>query len=1434
MSSWWLCSVVECCHLRARLCSGTAEPLNDRCSQAAGDGLRVGPWTATLTAVIEFALLGPLEVRRDGQALRLGGFKQRLLLGVLLVEANRAVSAVRLIDLLWGTDPPETAANILQQYISQLRRLLDTQGGGQMLVSQAPGYRLQVDPEQVDAARFERLATAARQAGTAGDDDDALQRYADAEALWRGTLLADLGDEPVVVRERSRMEELRLGASEDAFEIELRRGSHADVVAAIEAAAVEHPLRERLQGLLMRALYGSGRQAEALAVYRETKRLLSDELGIDPGPELQKLELSVLRHDPLIAAPTPEVRAPVRAVLDRSPHPAIPMDSCSSCGTETEPGVRFCPECASSNTVTVPAPREERKVVTVLFADLVGFTSRSEQLDPEDVRAFQSPYYARLRIELERFGGTVEKFIGDAVMALFGAPVAHEDDSERAVRAALAIRDWVLEQEAGLQLRIAVNTGEVLVTLGAQPNQGEGMASGDVVNTTARLQAAAPVNGILVGETTYRATSQVITYRPADPVAAKGKPNPVPAWEALEARSRFGVDLGRASRMPLVGRIHELGVLTDALARVRRDRSPQLVTIVGVPGIGKSRLVAELFRVVADDPSELIYWRQGRSLPYGDGVTFWALGEMVKAQAGILETDSPEQAEQKLHASVAELITQVADAQWIEGHLRPLAGLGSDTSVGSSDGRDEAFTAWRRYFEGLAEKGPLTLVFEDLHWADDNLLDFIEHLVDWASGVPMLVVCTARPELFERRSGWAGGKRNAIALSLSPLSDGETAQLISNLSERPVMAAETQQMLLTRAGGNPLYAEQYVRMLAERGDAEQMPLPETVQGIIAARLDALPAEEKSLLQTAAVIGKVFWLGAVAQSGGLSRRAAEVRLHALERKDFVQRARRSSVADEAEYAFLHVLVRDVAYGQIPRVRRAEQHRLAAEWIGSLGRTEDHAEMLAHHYLSALELWRAASQAVDPAFAKRALGSLSEAGDRASSLNAYASAAGFYQSALELAPEGSLKRAQLLFQLGRTRYIAGDREPELLAEACDQLRACGAPETAAEAESVLTDLHWDRGDGDRALEHLGRARALVEGREPSRAVAHVLSSVSGKLSWAGENEEAIRVGREALVMAEQFGLGDVRSTALTYIGFSRIRSGDLQGFEDLEQSLAIALEANTPAEISRTKGNLAAAWAERGQLARASTLVAGAEATASRFGLMSTAQFYRGERVLYQYWVGEWDDALAATNEFLAEVEAGSPHYQAPSCYSTRAQIRFGRDDSHGALADAERALDLARLAADPQNLYPTLAVCAHLFRESGSLNRAARLADEFLSFLRAARGSGAAETLHMLAWTLSALGRGQQLIEALPGEDVPWVHAASAFASGDLRQAADICGDMGTLPEEARDRLWLAQALIAENRRSEADIELRRALAFYRSVGATRYIRIGESLLAASA
>ena len=528
--------------------------------------------------------------------------------------------------------------------------------------------------------------------------------------------------------------------------------------------------------------------------------------------------------------------------------------NCPVCGQENPAGFKFCGACGAALDAAVAPAREERKVITVLFADLVGFTSRAEKLDPEDVRGFLSPYYARLRHELERHGGTVEKFIGDAVVALFGAPVAHEDDPERAVRAAIAIREAIVElNEADptleLEVRIAVNTGEALVALGAKPDLGEGMASGDVVNTAARLQTAAPVDGILVGEATYRATKHAIEYRDAPPVGAKGKANPVPAWEAVAARARYGFDVEQRPRTQLVGRERELDVLTGALDRVRKDLSPQLVTLVGVPGIGKSRLIAELFQIVDADP-ELIVWRQGRSLPYGEGLSYWAVAEIIKSQLGILETDSTETAEAKLRHSVSEAIDDPQEAGWIERHLRPLVGLDVAIAEGA-DRRTEAFAAWRRFLEGVAEGSPIVLVFEDLHWADDGLLDFVDYLADWASGVALLIVGTARPELLARRPGWGGGKRNASTVTVSALAPDETATLLGALLDQVLLPAEIQTAVLKRTEGNPLFAEEYVRMLQDRGflvqtgggwqleEREQLPLPETVQKRVFERIKTI-------------------------------------------------------------------------------------------------------------------------------------------------------------------------------------------------------------------------------------------------------------------------------------------------------------------------------------------------------------------------------------------------------------------------------------------------------------------------------------------------------------------------------------------------------------------------------------------------------------------
>jgi class 3 adenylate cyclase/tetratricopeptide (TPR) repeat protein len=1104
------------------------------------------------------------------------------------------------------------------------------------------------------------------------------------------------------------------------------------------------------------------------------------------------------------------------------------MISCPTCGHENADGARFCSNCGT-RLEHAEASREERKVVTVLFADLVGFTSRAEQLDPEDVRAVLEPYHSRLRTELERRGGTVEKFIGDAVMALFGAPTTHEDDPERAVRAALAIRDWIRD-EGALQVRVAVTTGEALVALGARPTEGEGMASGDVVNTAARLQSAAPVNGILVDETTYHATSQKIDYTESEPITAKGKQEPVPAWEVVEAHSSYGVDIVQSQRAPLVGRQRELGALVDALGRVRADRSLQLLTIIGVPGIGKSRLVYELSQVIENE-AELTSWRQGRSLPYGEGVSFWALGEMVKAQTGILETDSAEEAAAKLSQSV-RLLVDGSEAEWVERHVGTLVGLESEQEL-RGDHRTEAFAAWRRFFEGLAEERPLVLVFEDLHWADEGLLDFVDHLVDWAGGVPILVVCTARPELLSRRPGWGGGKPNALTLSLSPLDNDETARLVAALLERSVLPAETQSALLQRAGGNPLYAEEFVRMITDRdlvaGDGE-LPMPESVQGIVAARLDALPGDEKTLLQNASVLGKVFWLGAAAELGGVDRDAAEEALNRLERKEFVRRERRPSVGGESEYAFRHSLVRDVAYSQIPRARRSEKHRLAGQWIERLGRPEDHAEMLAHHFSSALELARAAgtntSELEGPA-----RHALREAGDRAYALGAYPTARNFYEQALEAWPDGEPKSPGLLIRFARVlNTVAVGDASGVLDEAIKTALADENRGEAAEAEALMCEMYWLLGQRDQAFEHLHSAEALVENEPGSYAKAYVMANVSRFWFLAGQNERAIEIGRRALAMAEELGLEEIQAHALVNIGTARMGRGDRGGIEDLERSIEIADSINS-VESTRAFGNLASALADFGELRQAAEMGKEALLRAERFGLQDWILWLRGDSAVAPYYAGRWDESLSELDALIEEF-ALHRFWMETWCRMQRGRILLARGELAAAREDVERALELAREAKDPQVLWPALTLAAVAAQEP---DRARALVDEFLSEWEA-QGSGTwSESVWLpdLVMVAPVVGREERLLAGLAKVEQmsPWRKATAAALSGDGRAAAEIYRKMGAGPEEARARLQAAGQLVREGRRAEADAELERALTFWRSVGATAYVREGEALLA---
>jgi class 3 adenylate cyclase/tetratricopeptide (TPR) repeat protein len=1069
--------------------------------------------------------------------------------------------------------------------------------------------------------------------------------------------------------------------------------------------------------------------------------------------------------------------------------------------------------------------RRERKVVTVLFADLVGFTSRAETLDPEDVEAILRPYHAHLRDELERFGGTVEKFIGDAVLAVFGAPVAHEDDPERAVRAALAIRDWIRE-EGELEIRLAVSTGEALVSLGARLTHGESLVAGDVVNTAARLQGAAPVNGIFVGETTYRATERVIRYRDAPAVDAKGKAAPVPVWEVVEARSRVGADVAAEPRTPLVGRERDLDLLRGSLAKARHERSPQLVTLVGVPGIGKTRLVQELFRTVEADP-ELIHWRQGRSLPYGDGVQFGALSEIVKAHAGVLEGDAAEAAARKLSAVVEEVTHDDAEAAWVERQLRPLLGLSTDSEARTD--RNESFAAWRRFFEGLAEQRPLVLVFEDLHWADEGLLDFVDHLVDWSAGVPLLVVVAARPELLARRPGWGGGKPNAATVSLAPLSDDETARLVHGLLDRTVLPAELQSALVQHSGGNPLYAEEFARIALERGASDggaDLPLPETVQGLIAARLDSLGGTEKGLLQDAAVVGRVFWLGALMALGGeVNRRELEDRLHGLERKEFLLRERRSVVEGDTQYAFSHVLVRDVAYTQIPRPERAEKHERAAVWIESLGRSEDHAEMRAHHYLSALEAARAAGRET-PALVDSTRGALREAGDRARALNAVQAAVHHYDRALELSRDDDDEWPELLFTAARARFDAAEGNVEELTTARDALLAKGDTATAAEAAVLAGDAAWTEGRGEEALGLLERAEELAEPLPTSAAKASVYATLS-RLHWLGSRDEkSRRLSGEALAMADKLGLVSIRAQLLTRLGTSRAIEGDLSGLDALEESISIYEKLGSP-DAQRPYNNLADTLYRLGRIHDAGEVTARMSAARKRYpGVVEWARWNESQELHVHYAAGDWEEALELADRQIAELEAGTRHYLEPDWRIARARIRIARGDTVGAEEDAETALERARAAGDAQLMTPSLALQARLLA-AGRRPETESVAVELLELCRRKPADLASDWFPEAAPAFVAVGRPADLeaIAATAPTPTPWLDAGLALGRGDPAAAAEIFAQMGARPFEAEARLLAARMGI--------DARLDDAIAFFRRVGATAYLAEAERLLATS-
>jgi DNA-binding SARP family transcriptional activator/class 3 adenylate cyclase len=1342
---------------------------------------------------MRFGVFGPLEVTNDGgRKLALGGPKQRSVLAILLLRANEVVSQDRLAEELWPGRPSASSAATLQAHVSRLRRALGTD---ERIVTAAGGYMLRVAPGELDRDQFERLIEEGSGALASADWEQAAERLGEALALWRGPPLSDFQYDSFAQGEIARLSELHVGALEQRLEAELALGREERIVGDLERLVREHPFRERLRAQLMLALYRTGRQAEALEAYRNARAALVEELGIEPAAELRQLHEAILAQDPSLLLEPGVGRAPQAGAREPGPR--------SVEGEEPVSG------------------REERKVVTIVSAS---FTLADEAAlrDPEDVRMVLAPYHARVRADVGRFGGTVEKLIGGEVIAVFGAPIAHEDDPERAVRAALAVRDCVVDQD-GSQVRIGVDTGEALIAIGPRAEASEALAAGNVVHAAARLQAAAPSNAILVGERTYRATRDAVEYGAAHEVGRWGT-----AWEAFSARGHT-TSVGQL-HTPLVGRARELDLLIATLARVTEGRSAQLVTLVGVPGIGKSRLVYEL-RGVAGREREPVTWRQGRSLPYGEGVTFWALGEMVKQHAGILESDSGQVTAERLARAVRALVE--ADADWIEAQLRPVVGLG--TARDSSGGLSDAPAAWRRFFEALAERRPTVLVFEDLHWADEGLLDFIDDLVDRAIGVPLLVLATARPELLDRHPGWGARKPNALVLSLPPLAEDDAGRLVASLLDGRTIDGAMLDELVGRAGGNPLYAEQYARALLERGTLEQL-LPESVHGIIAARLDALPDSQKRLLQDAAVVGRVFWLGSVEAIDGCSRADAEKMLYGLARKEFVRPVRRSSVAGEPEYAFSHILLRDVAYGQIPRAERSEKHQRAAAWIESLGRSDDHAEMLAHHYLGALEYAKAAGRE-DATLVERARIALQAAGDRALALVSYTAAARFYSAALELWPQSDPNRVWLLVQTGRAKHGADQTGTDQLKQAVEELQARGDLDDAAEVAVELARCFWIEGDRDPAYAYVERALELTAGRGRSRARAYALIERAGYHLNASEYPQAIQLVREALPLTEALAIEDLRVRGVDVLGASRVLAGDIGGLDDQRTAITLARKSTAFSRLVVAELNLYFLCLFQGQLTAAGEALGALRRDIESYGSADQRKVLRTALAHQAVLHGRWVHAVQLLDEAIAEAEAGGAHYEDPLHFALRASIALARGDLNGSSADSKNAVERARRGKDPQLIGPALTIRGMVLLAAGRPEEASPLASEILAggavLITALLANQLTVTPIEVAWLLRDLGHHTKFVQALSAApSSPWVDTAMAIAAGDVDQAIKLVASIGAPSIEAYTRLRAAEAMVALGRRTHARHQLEQALVFYRSVEATRYVSQAENLLAA--
>ena len=925
--------------------------------------------------------------------------------------------------------------------------------------------------------------------------------------------------------------------------------------------------------------------------------------------------------------------------------------ACPSCGAPFDPGDAFCGECAAplvagaiagAPTAAAGAARPaasdalpvvaERRLVSVLFADLVGFTPFAEERDAEDVRDTLTRYFDLATEVITRYGGTVEKFIGDAVMAVWGAPTAREDDAERSVRAGLELVDAVRALGPAIEARAGVLTGEAAVTVGAT---NQGMVAGDLVNTAARLQAVAPAGAVLVGESTMRAASAAIVFEEAGEQALKGKVSPVPAWRALRVVAQRGGH-GRADvpEPPFVGRDEEIRLLKDLIATTGRDRRPRLVSITGPGGIGKSRLAWELENYV-DGISETIYWHRGRSPSYGEGITFWALGEMVRRRAGLAEDDDEATTRERIRATVAEYVPVDEDRRWVEPALLTLLGL----EPAPAGGRDVLFAAWRIFFERIAERGTTVLLFEDLQWADTGLLDFVEHLLEWSRNVPLLVVTLARPELADRRPDWGAQTRNLAKLALQPLAAGAMLALLDGFV--PGLPESASRAILARADGIPLYAVEMVRALVADGCLErdgaayrpvgelgELTIPDTLRSLIASRLDALGPADRSLVADASVLGQSFTVAGLTAVGGQDAAALEPRLRVLVRRELFDLEIDPRSPERGQYRFVQSLIREVAYGTLARRDRRNRHLAAARYFEALG-DDELAGALAAHYVAAHEA--SADGAEADAVAIQARLALSGAAERAATLGAHDQVVSLLRQAIRITADPG-QRAGLHLRAATSADAAAryDEAEALARDAIELALAAADPLAVGRAQALLGEILIDAGQLQTAVEVLEAAVASFPGPGGDEVRADLLATLSRALMRSGQFARSIQAADLALDLGEHLGLERVLAETFNNKGSSLGALGrKREGLALMQAAVEIARAGGFVAAEIRALTNLAALLDDWSRV-RATNVLAGE--LARRVGNRSLSNWTRVAAWIDSYFLADgWDEVLAEAAE-----------------------------------------------------------------------------------------------------------------------------------------------------------------------------------------------------------